>query len=63
MKKIQLENHQDLKAVINVLERFDLEFTWDMYDHRHLLHLGHVNLDHVKYALSECKVKYKIIDF
>ncbi len=63
MKKIKFNNQQDLQVVIGILEKHDVEFTWDMYDHRHILHLGHVNIDHVKLALENCKVPYKIIDY
>lgn len=63
MKKLQFNSHEDLKKVIAVLEMHNIEFTWDMYDSRHLLHLGHVNFDHVKLALAECHVPYKVIDY
>jgi hypothetical protein len=63
MKKIRFENFDDLKKVINILERFNVEFTWDIFSKSHELNLGHVNIDHVKLALSECHVPYKIIDY
>lgn len=63
MKMIQFQSHEDLKKVIALLEKYSIEFTWDMYDTRHLIHLGHVNFDHVKLAMANCDVPYKIIDY
>lgn len=63
MKKIQFNSHEDLKKVITILEKHNVDFTWDMYDSRHLLHLGHINIDHVKLALENCHVSYEIIDY
>jgi hypothetical protein len=63
MKKIKFNSHQDLKEAIAIFEKHNIDFTWDMYDHRHMLHLGHANIDHVKLALAQVKVPYKIIDF
>ncbi len=63
MKKIQFETHQDMKEAIILLEKHNVDFTWDMYDRRHLLHLGHANLDHIKEVMKHCKVPYKIIDY
>ncbi|MBU0519098.1 hypothetical protein KKA00_09545 [bacterium] len=63
MKRIEFENHQDLRIALELLERYSIDFTWDMYDTRHLIHLGHVNFDHVKYALQSCRVPYKIVDY
>jgi hypothetical protein len=63
MKKIQFNSHEDLKQVISLLEQNEIEFTWDMYDTRHMIHLGHVNIDHVKLAMANCKVPYRIIDY
>ena len=42
MKKIQFNNHEDLKKVIALLEQHNIEFTWDMYDTRHFIHLGQI---------------------
>jgi hypothetical protein len=63
MKKIKFNSHKDLKEAIAVLEKHNIDFTWDMYDYRHVLHLGHANIDHVKLALQNLKVPHKIIDF
>lgn len=63
MKKLQFKTHQDMKEAIAVLEKYNIDFTWDMYDNRHLLHLGHANADHVKNAMKHCKVPYKLIDY
>ncbi|TKJ41707.1 hypothetical protein CEE37_03835 [candidate division LCP-89 bacterium B3_LCP] len=63
MKKLQFESHEDLKKAISLLEQNEVEFTWDMYDTRHFIHLGHVNIDHVKLAMASFKIPYKIIDY
>ncbi|MCX6641539.1 MAG: hypothetical protein NTW14_13825 [bacterium] len=63
MKKIQFNSFEDLKQVMPILERFNVEFTWDIFSKNHELHLGHVNVDHVKLALSECRVPFKIVDY
>lgn len=63
MKKIRFQSHEDLKAVITVLERHGIEFTWDIFNRNHELFLGHSNVDHVKLALSEAHVPFKIMDY
>lgn len=63
MKKIQFTSYRDLKDVMVVLEQHGIEFTWDVLNRNHELHLGHVNVDHVKLALENCRVPYKIMDY
>jgi hypothetical protein len=63
MKKIRFQNFNDLKQVITILERHGVEFTWDFMNRSQELYLGHVNIDHVKLALSECHVPYKIMEY
>ncbi len=63
MKKIRFQSFNDLKQAIVILERHNIEFTWDIFNRQHELHLGHVNIDHVKLALENCPVPYKIMDY
>ena len=63
MKKIQLNSFDDLKKLMAILEKHSIEFSWDMFDNRNELHLGHVNVDHVKQALENCHIQYKIADY
>jgi len=63
MKRIRFQNFNDLKAVMAILEKHNIEFTWDIMNRNHELHLGHVNTDHVKLALSSCNIPYKILDY
>jgi hypothetical protein len=63
MKKIRFENFNDLKQTIAVLERHGIEFTWDFFNQKYELFLGHSNVDHVKLALEESHVPYKILDY
>jgi len=63
MKKIRFQNFRDLKEVIAVLEKHDIEFTWDILNRYHEVHLGHANADHVKLALENCHVHYEIMDY
>ena len=63
MKKIRMQNINDLKVVIAVLERHGIEFTWDFFNRNHELFLGHSNVDHVKQALQEAHVPFQIMDY
>ena len=63
MKKIRLENFSDLKEVIAILERHGIDFTWDFFNQKYELFLGHSNVDHVKHALEGCPVPYQILDY
>ncbi|GEM_PF-2562807 len=63
MKKIRFNSFDDLKKVIAILEKHNIEFTWDIFDRQYVLHLGHINVDHVKLALENCHVPYRIIDY
>lgn len=63
MKKIRFESFSDLKEVIAILERHGIDFTWDFFNRNHELFLGHSNVDHVKLALEEAHVKYKILEY
>lgn len=63
MQKIRFINFSDLKLVMAELEKHNIEFTWDILNRQHELNLGHINIDHVKLALTNCPVPYKIIDY
>jgi hypothetical protein len=63
MKKLRFHSFGDLKLVMTELEKHDIEFTWDFLTRQHELNLGHINIDHVKLALTNCPVPYKIIDY
>lgn len=63
MKKIRFQSFRDLKEVMALLEKHNIEFTWDIFNRYHELHLGHVNVDHVKLALESCHVPYRIMDY
>ncbi|MFH1862461.1 MAG: hypothetical protein ABH878_06560 [bacterium] len=63
MKKLRFQNFNDLHAMLAVLEKHNIEFSWDILNHHHEIHLGHANIDHVKLALENCNVPYKILEY
>ena len=63
MKKIRFQNFDNAKQVMAILEKHDIEFTWDIFNRNHEIFLGHSNVDHVKHALEGCPVPYQILDY
>jgi len=63
MKKIRFNNSNDLKRAIPLLEKANIDFTWNIFNYQHEVYLGHVNVDHVKVAMQGIPVPYKIVDY
>jgi hypothetical protein len=63
VKKIRFQNFNDLKQVLAILEKHSIDCTWDILNRNHEIHLGHANIDHVKQALQNCPVPFKIMEY
>jgi len=51
MKKMIFKNMKDMKKMIDLFEKNNLEYSWYFLNRVYELHLGDTNLDHVKWML------------
>ena len=53
MKKMFFEDMRQMKRMIDVFEKNDIEYSWYFLNRKYEIHLGDTNIDHVKLILRE----------
>lgn len=59
MKKMIFETMEDLKKMIDIFEKNNIEYSWYFLNRRYELHLGDTNIDQVKLLLKNLGVNIK----
>ena len=57
MKKMIFTSMKDMKKMIDLFEKNNLEYSWYFLNKRYELHLGDTNVDHVKLMLREGNIQ------
>ena len=57
MKKMIFENMKDLKKMIDLFERNNLEYSWYFMNKKYEMHLGGTSYDHVKWMLKDGNIR------
>ncbi len=57
MKKMIFNSMEDMKKMIDLFEKNNIEYSWYFLDRRYEMHLGDTNIDHVKLILREHNIK------
>lgn len=52
MKKMLFDSMPDLKKMIDIFEKNNLEYSWHFLNKKYEIHLGDTNPDHVKLILK-----------
>lgn len=59
MKKMIFETMRDLKRIIDIFEKHNIEYSWYFLNKHYELHLGDTRIDHVKLLLKDLGVDVK----
>jgi len=57
MRKMIFNNMSDMKKMIDIFEKNNLEYSWYFLDKKYEMHLGDTNVDHVKWMLRENNIQ------
>ncbi|MBM3327035.1 MAG: hypothetical protein FJY65_08670 [Calditrichaeota bacterium] len=65
MKKLIFESMEELKKMIDIFEKNNIEYSWYFLNKKYELHLGDTKTDHVKWLLKDIgsTVKFKWGDY
>jgi len=65
MKKLIFPNMEELKKMIDIFEKHNIEYSWYFLNKKYEMHLGDTRIDHVKLLLKDigAKVQYKWGDY
>ena len=53
MKKMFFEDMKQMKRMIDVFEKNNIEYSWYFLNRKYEIHLGDTSIDHVKLILRE----------
>ncbi|MBM3328557.1 MAG: hypothetical protein FJY67_03665 [Calditrichaeota bacterium] len=65
MKKLIFESMPELKKMIDLFEKNNVEYSWYFLNKKYEIHLGDTKIDHVKWILREhgAGIKFKWGDY
>jgi hypothetical protein len=65
LKKMIFQEMGELKKMIDLLEKHNIEYSWYFLNRKYELHLGDSNIDQVKWMLKNtgCTIPFKWGDY
>lgn len=65
MKKMIFKSMKDLKKMMDIFEKHNVDYSWHFMNKRYEVHLGSTSADHIKYLLKEiqCDISFKWEDY